>query len=605
MELTGKLWDRLRRHGSRDRGAGGGREGPSSLSPRTAVVSDDSELIDVLRGIVVHEVDSNSDVSVLLASMRAWEAGVVIVDWRLEDEARRLVRFVRGSADYPSIRVVALVPSDRPEHLDEVVELGCDDFLRLPIEPKAAAARLRLLSTRTEADDARRDGLTRLANRRVLEDRITHAISVARRNPGASFAVLFLGVDRFRNVNESLGHEAGDLLLRRIAERLEQGTRPGDLAARFESDEFVVLVEEIAETRDAVEVAQRLHEALSTPCDVGDQEIFVTASIGIVLWQPSYRDPGEMLRDAEIAMTRAKGSGRTGSAVFREDMRRNAAPMLKLENDLRRALVGREFRPYYQPIVSIRNGRLAGFEVLARWQHPERGLLPPADFIEVGEQTGAIIQMDRMLIEQACRQLKVWHSRFRGLRHLTVSLNISTTQFMQHDLVSQIDLILRNTGLYGSSLKLEVTESALMTDALFATQMLEQLRKLNIGISVDDFGTGYSSLAYLKRFEVDTLKIDCSFVFKMLDDNESREIVRSVASLARNLGKDTVAEGVETRSQLQALRKLGVDYAQGYYIAPPLAADRVEEFLHRVGGVENHLEKMQNDRLQGNSGEAP
>jgi EAL domain-containing protein (putative c-di-GMP-specific phosphodiesterase class I) len=325
--------------------------------------------------------------------------------------------------------------------------------------------------------------------------------------------------------------------------------------------------------------------------------VFASISIGIAIWNPNYARPEDLLRDADTAMYRAKSMGRNSFAVFDEEMHARVVATLKLETDLRRAIARNEFCAYYQPIVSIGDGRITGFEVLVRWQHPERGLLLPAEFIRVAEEMGAIIQIDRWVAEEACRQLRAWQNRYRHNPPLTVSVNISGTQFMQPDLVTRIDHILRKTGLYGRSLTLEVTESVLMENAHYAAEMLEQLRALDIGISIDDFGTGYSSLAYLRRFKIDTLKIDYSFVSRMLADEESSEIVRTITTLAGNLHKQTVAEGVETRSQLEALRELRVDRVQGIYISPPLPAPAADQLLERTVSVDDHLKKILHDRM--------
>ena len=442
------------------------------------------------------------------------------------------------------------------------------------------------------------DPLTRLPNRTVLADRLRHSISRAERDPEQSFALLFFDVDRFKNVNDSLGHLSGDHLLRAIAQRVENACRPGDTVARFGGDEFVILVEDIKDIRGATVAAERIQEEFRVPFDVNGVEVFATISIGIALWNQNYHRPEDLLRDSDTAMYRAKSMGRNSFAVFDEKMHQQVVATLRLENDLRRALAREEFRVYYQPILSIDDGRIAGFEALVRWQHPERGLLLPGEFILVAEEMGAIIQLDRWVAEEACKQLRVWHQKYRRHQSATMSVNLSTTQLMRPDVVAGIDLILRNSGLYGQSLKLEVTESVLMENAEYASAVLEQLRSLNIAISIDDFGTGYSSLAYLRRFEIDTLKIDYSFVSRMLDDEESSEIVRTIIQLARTLGKDTVAEGVQTRSQFEALVNLEVNMVQGYFIAPPLPVEVAEKLLERTAKSPNHLEKILSDRMQ-------
>jgi len=447
------------------------------------------------------------------------------------------------------------------------------------------------------------DPLTHLPNRAVLMDRLRHAFARAERDPEQRFAVLFFDLDRFKNVNDSLGHITGDKLLRAISHRVEKACRPGDTVARFGGDEFVILVEDIKDIRGATVAAERIQEEFRVPFDLDGVEVFATISIGIALWNPDYTRPEDLLRDSDTAMYRAKSMGRNSFAVFDEAMHKNVVATLQLENDLRRALARNEFRVFYQPIVAIDDGRIAGFEALVRWQHPERGLLMPGAFISVAEEMGAIIQLDRWVAEEACKQLRVWHQKFRAHSRATMSVNLSTTQLMRPDVVGGVDLILRNSGLYGSSLKLEVTESVLMENAQYASAVLEQLKSLKIAISIDDFGTGYSSLAYLRRFPIDTLKIDYSFVSRMLEDEESSELVRTIVTLAKNLGKDTVAEGVERRAQFQALADLNVNMIQGYFVAPPLPKEVAESLLERTAGHPNHLAKILADRMQGS--EAP
>jgi len=441
------------------------------------------------------------------------------------------------------------------------------------------------------------DPLTRLASRTVLLDRLRHAFARASRMKDKPFAVLFFDIDRFKTVNDSLGHLVGDKLLMAIADRVRSICRPSDTVCRFGGDEFVIVAEDVESVRDATSIAERLHQEFQVPFQLNDSEAYATVSTGIAMWHPGYDKPENLLRDADNAMYRAKDLGRNRYAVFDEKMHAEVVATLELENDLRRAVTRKEFRPFYQPIISLAKGNLVGFEVLARWDHPTRGLVLPGEFIPASEEMGIAVQIDRIVADIACRQVRPWQVRFRMDPPISISLNISTTQFLQLELVSRIDHTLRQNGLYGRDIKLEVTESVLMENTVHATAMLDQLSALDIGLSIDDFGTGYSSLSYLKRFEIDSLKIDYSFVTRMLEDVDSMEIVRTIVDLGRNLGKTTIAEGVETDAQLEALREMGVDQVQGFYIARPMPAEDAAELLDRIHLSRNHLQTLLVDRL--------
>jgi diguanylate cyclase (GGDEF)-like protein len=441
------------------------------------------------------------------------------------------------------------------------------------------------------------DPLTRLASRTVLLDRLRHAFARASRMRDKPFAVLFFDIDRFKNVNDSLGHLVGDKLLMAIADRVRSICRPSDTVCRFGGDEFVIVAEDVESVRDATSIAGRLHQEFQVPFVLDESEAYATVSTGIAMWHPGYEKPETLLRDADNAMYRAKELGRNRYAVFDEKMHAEVVRTLELENDLRRAVARKEFRPFYQPIISLDKGNLVGFEVLARWDHPTRGLVLPGEFIQASEEMGIAVQIDRIVAEQACKQVRPWQVQYRMDPPITISLNISTTQFLQLELVSRIDHTLRQNGLYGRDIKLEVTESILMENTEHATAMLGQLSALDIGLSIDDFGTGYSSLSYLKRFEIDSLKIDYSFVTRMLDDVDSMEIVRTIIDLGRNLGKTTIAEGVESDAQMEALREMGVDQVQGFYIARPMPAEDATELLDRIHVSRNHLQTILVDHL--------
>lgn len=567
------------------------RSGELAETLRVVVVSQDSRLCDELRDGLAnrgHDVVYTRDQQSARDELRRMSPHLVIVDWRLPGDAgKKITRLARLGVDAPPARVLAMTPRIVPASIADIIAAGCDDFLTMPFDFREVHARIHMLVTKAQTVDNLRDPLTGLIGRSVLLEKMEEAFSRSRRNSALGFAVLYCDIDRFKNINDGLGHEMGDRLLCAVARRLERLARPTDTVSRLVGDEFVIVVEDLSGVRGATAVAERIRAEFEAPFDLDGHEVFASLSIGIVVWEPRYSCPEDLLRDADTAKYRAKATGRNNFVVFDEAMHTQVVAALELENDLRRAIARQEFRPFFQPIVSITQGRVVGFEALMRWDHPSRGLLEPGDFIGAAEEMGAIIQMDCWLTEEACRQLRAWQTKYRDLMPLTVAVNISPTHFLHHDLVRQIDLILRNTGLYGESLKIEVTESMLVENTEYASQMLEQLGALNIGISLDDFGTGYSSLAYLRRFEIDTIKIDQSFVSTMLEDEDSSEIVRTVVTLAKNLGKEIVAEGVETLSQFEALRALGVDQVQGYLVAYPMPADEVEVMLAGGNPLEN------------------
>lgn len=421
--------------------------------------------------------------------------------------------------------------------------------------------------------DAFHDALTNLSNRALFMDRLAGAAARTRRREDYTFAVLFLDVDRFKVVNDSLGHVVGDQLLISIARRLEKCLRPGDTVARLGGDEFAILLEDIADVSDSIRVAERIQTDLQQAFSLSGNEVFATASIGIAPGSSAYERAEDILRDADTAMYRAKALGKARHQVFDKAMHARAVALLQLETDLRRAVEREEFRLYYQPIVEFITGRIEGFEALIRWQHPERNIVSPSEFIPIAEENGLIIPIGRWVIREACRQLKQWHEQMPTDPPLTLSVNLSGKQLSRADLIDEIKAALKETGLDPSTLKLEITESVIMENAEHAVEMLLQLRALNVQINVDDFGTGYSSLSYLHRFPINTLKIDRSFVNRIGEQNENSEIIGTILTLARNLGMDVIAEGVETGEQLARLRALGCGHGQGYYFSVPLDND--------------------------------
>jgi diguanylate cyclase (GGDEF)-like protein/PAS domain S-box-containing protein len=441
--------------------------------------------------------------------------------------------------------------------------------------------------------DAFHDPLTGLPNRSLFMDRLSIAIARLRRQPEYQFAVLFLDLDRFKIVNDSLGHVVGDQLLSAIARRLELCLRSGDTVARLGGDEFVILLDEINDISDSTEIADRIQMELRAPFNLDGHQVVVTASIGITLGGISHSDrcywPGNLLRDADIALYQAKAMGKARYQVFNAPMHAHAVARLELENDLRLALEETQhlatgdrqhskhgakkpyFLLYYQPIVALTSGQITGFEALVRLFHPSRGMVSPVEFIPVAEETGLIIPLGAWVLREACEQMRVWQMQFPNQK-LTISVNLSGKQFSQPDLKQRIEQILCETGLDGGSLKLEITESIVMENASAAKAMLQELKALDIHLSIDDFGTGYSSLSYLHSFPIDTLKIDRSFVSRMGANGENSEIVQAIVNLAHSLGMDAIAEGIETQTQLALLEGLQCEHGQGYFFSKPVDA---------------------------------
>ncbi len=423
------------------------------------------------------------------------------------------------------------------------------------------------------------DALTGLPNRALFTDRLGRVMARSKRHNSYLYAVLFLDLDHFKNINEGLGHVVGDQLLIAIADRLRRVLRPGDTLSRLGSDEFAILLDTISDVSDASRVASRVQKQLALPFYLSGNEVYISASIGIALSTTGNEQPRDLLRDAETAMYRAKEKGPALYEIFDAAIHKRAVARLQLETELRRAVELQEFCIHYQPIVSLSNDMIAGFEALVRWQHPERGLVFPADFIPLAEETGLIIAIDQWVLREACRRMRAWQGKYAGERPLTLSVNLSSKDFMLPDLIDQIGQVLHQTGYAAHCLRLELTESVIMADAESTIHTLQQLKALGVRLQVDDFGTGFSSLNYLHRLPIDTLKIDRSFVSRMCSDPDTEKIVQIIISLADGLGKDVIAEGVETAGQLAKLRKLGCLYAQGYYFSKPVSGEAAERLI--------------------------
>ena len=427
------------------------------------------------------------------------------------------------------------------------------------------------------------DTLTNLPNRVQFMNDLKEAVDRSRGNSYARFAVLFLDLDRFKVINDSLGHAVGDKLLIAIADRLKSCVRPGDVVARLGGDEFTILLNRSGDTEEVARVAERLQARISEPFKIDNYEVFTSASIGIIVSGTTTRLPEDFLRDADTAMYRAKESGKARYEIFDREMHVRNMNLLRVETDLRHAVERNEFEVLYQPIVNLSTGQVPEFEALIRWRHPHRGLVNPNEFIHVAEETGLIIPIGKWIIEESCRQIAEWQRRFAI--PLSVSVNLSAKQLMHPNLTRQVKDILFDTGLDASQLKLEVTESTVMEHSDRSLKVLCELDALGVNLSTDDFGTGYSSLSYLQRFPFERLKIDRSFINVMDKDEKSRAIVKTILMLGENLRLEVVAEGIETASQLDGLRSLGCKLGQGYLFSRPIDNETAEAFLEGGANV--------------------
>jgi diguanylate cyclase (GGDEF)-like protein/PAS domain S-box-containing protein len=446
----------------------------------------------------------------------------------------------------------------------------------------SAGSATRLAGSLTDITDAKlADALTGLPNRFLFLDLLERAINRTKRRGDSVFALLVLGLDRFRAVNDSLGPLTADRLLVAVARRLQASLRSTDAItstelgftlARLSGDEFNVLLDDISDASDAIRVALRLRQALQEPFQVDGYQLFMSATVGIAVSTTGYDRPEEVLRDAAIALHRAKAGGTTPCEIFDPAMRERAVSRLQIETDLRNAIDSRALEVHYQPIISMRTGRITGLEALVRWRHPRRGLISPVEFIPIAEDTGMIHDIGRLTLTESCRQMVTWQRQFGSAAPEVVCVNVSSLQFTDPAFISEVETILQETQLAPSNLKLEITESAFIDDVCAAQVTLKRAQSLGIEWSLDDFGTGYSSLSHLDRLHVDTLKVDRSFVSRIHVDRPGSEMVRAIVAIAHNLGMDVVAEGVETAEQSAELHALGCEYAQGFYFSKPVDA---------------------------------
>jgi diguanylate cyclase (GGDEF)-like protein len=486
---------------------------------------------------------------------------------------------VAGTSGEPLAVVVAVDLEPRrwkPDEIQHFTEIAASAVTEIELQRRTVEAER---IERQLRHDALHDGLTGLPNRACFVERLRHAGERARRHAEDAFAVLFVDLDHFKVVNDSFGHLAGDELLVEVARRLAGCLRSVDTLARLGGDEFALLLEEVREPSDAARVAERLQVALRGPMTIRESEVFTSASIGIALSGPVDDASQHLLRSADLAMYRAKEHGRGRFEVFDPQMHTVAMERLRMEMDLRRAIERDQLLLHYQPVVSLSTGGVVAVEALVRWQHPERGLIPPLEFIPIAERTGIISDIGRWVLAQACAQLKAWERDFGYDAPQSVWINVSPKQFAQTDLAAQVGELFTSLSFEPRRIKFEITESIMLENIELATRTLGELRRLGVQVFMDDFGTGYSSLTYLGRLPLDGIKVDRSFVSQMGDDVRQAQLVSTIITLIRNLGLEPIAEGVETDQQAQLLREMGCAFAQGFVFCRPLPAREIDELL--------------------------
>ncbi|MCH9673080.1 MAG: EAL domain-containing protein [Gammaproteobacteria bacterium] len=493
-------------------------------------------------------------------------------------EACARLQKLGGGADTPVLMITGL---DDDESVERAFYSGATDYITKPVNWAVLRQRVRRMVKERRAERhvnylAYHDSLTGLPNRTKLIERLERAISRARRTD-MKMGVLFLDLDGFKLVNDSLGHDIGDLLLRAVADRLAGCLRDTDTVARLGGDEFTVILGEVHSDEQIGRAARRVLEQLAKPIEVGGREIFVGASIGIAVFPSDGKDVRTLLRSADMAMYRAKDSGRNNYQFYTPDMADRALTRMSLESSIRRALEHEDFIVYYQPLIDTSSGTLCAFEALVRWEHAELGVVSPGEFIPLAEDAGLIGRLGELVIRQVCAQIKEWEGE--GLDNVKIAINLSGRQFNDPELVNTIKSILTQYGVRPDALVLELTENTVMQNAEASIEMLDELKALGIALAVDDFGTGYSSLSYLKRLPIDHLKIDRSFVSNVPDDADESAIVRAIVALAHSLRLGVVAEGVEEPAQIEFLQELGCDVLQGFYFSKPKPAQEAVEFL--------------------------
>jgi diguanylate cyclase (GGDEF)-like protein len=500
-------------------------------------------------------------------------------------ETLRRLRQSRSMSELPVIMVTA---NSRSEDVVEALGLGANDYVTKPIDFPIALARIK-----TQVTARRADPLTGLPNRTIFMDQLDRLIARPEAERGETFAVYFVDIDRFKLINDSLGHLGGDEILVGVARRLENALRAADARlgsehalARPGGDEFTILLDGLADMAEAREVGELLVAALAEPFTVRNRDLYVSVSVGLVTASNRYRHGGEMVRDADMAMYRAKALGKARCEVFDVSMLEVVERRLRVESDLRHALDRGELSVFYQPIIELSGGRLQGFEALLRWNHPTLGVVPPSEFIPIAEETGLIVPIGDWVLRQACQQLCAWDEEFARHPRLTINVNLSARQCLEPNLIRDVRRVLSETGLAPDRLKLEITEGVVLKNCESVESILNQLRALGVQLQLDDFGVGYSTLSYLQRFPFQTIKIDRSFV-NGLKDGGNTDIIRAIVALAGALKMDVAAEGVETAQQLKELKGLSCEFGQGYYFDKPLSLEDARAVLQvRVRAME-------------------
>jgi diguanylate cyclase (GGDEF)-like protein len=486
---------------------------------------------------------------------------------------------VAGTSGEPLAVVVAIDSAPRewhPQEIEHFTEIAASAVTEIELQRRTVEAER---IERQLRHDALHDPLTGLPNRACFVERLRHAGERARRHAEEAFAVLFVDLDHFKVVNDSFGHLAGDELLVEVGKRLAKCLRSVDTLARLGGDEFALLLEEVQEPSDAARVAERLHIALRTPMTIGESEVFTSASIGIALSGKLDDTSQHLLRSADLAMYRAKEHGRDRFEVFDPAMHTAAMARLRMEMDLRRAIERDQLLLHYQPVFSLATGGVVAVEALIRWQHPERGLIPPLDFIPIAERTGLIAEIGHWVITRACEQLLLWERDFGYAAPQSVWINVSPKQFAQRDLATRVSELFTSLSFEPRRIKFEITESIMLEDIELAMRTLGELRRLGVQVFMDDFGTGYSSLTYLGRLPLDGIKVDRSFVSQMGKDVRQSQLVNTIITLIRNLGLEPIAEGVETDQQANLLREMGCAFAQGFVFCRPVPPREIDALL--------------------------